>query len=154
MRRILESEALRRFVFLAVLLAAGCAVSDPPCEKGALGIEAGAMQGDGVAIAEVLPGGPADLAGIRRGDVLVSVGGVAAHYACQVPGMVFHRACAPLPVVVTRDGARIEKSITPVDEGPLYDKGCKAGDPAACYRAAWLAGASYKDACTAGSAEA
>jgi TPR repeat protein len=145
---------LRRFALVATLFGLGCAASDSPCEKGALGIEAGAMHDGGVAIAEVLPGGPADLAGIRRGDVLVSVGGGAAHYACQVPAMVFHRACAPLPVVVTRDGTRIEKSITPVDQVPLYEKGCKAGDPTACFRAAWLAGASYKDACAAGSAAA
>src|SRR5215210_3907809 len=92
-RRILKSETLRRSVFLAALLVLHCSASDSACEKSALGIEGGAKEGDGVVIAEVLPRGPADVAGIRRGDVLVSIGGRDVRYACQVPALVFSRDC-------------------------------------------------------------
>ncbi|HEX6100563.1 MAG TPA: PDZ domain-containing protein [Thermoanaerobaculia bacterium] len=147
---------MRTIAFLAVLLFLRCSASDPApaCDKGALGIEAGAAEGDGVAIAEVLPRGPADLAGIRRGDVLVRVGDRDVRYACEVDAMAFHRDCAPVAVVVKRGGATIEKTLTPVDELSLYDQSCLDGDPTACFRHAWLADASYEAACERGSAEA
>jgi hypothetical protein len=130
------------------------APSGHPCDKGALGIEGGAAEKDGVSIAEVLPRSPADLAGIRRGDVLVSVAGHPIRYACQVPERVFHRGCAPVSVVVRHGGERLEKRITPVDQVPLYREACASGDPTACFRLAWLTGGSYADACERGSAEA
>ncbi|MGZ8779945.1 MAG: PDZ domain-containing protein [Thermoanaerobaculia bacterium] len=145
---------MRRFDFLAVLLALRCAVSDPPCEKGALGLEVGALEGDGVVIAEVLPRGPADLAGIRRGDLLLSIAGRGVRYACEVPALVFHRDCAPVTVIVRRGTETIEKIITPAEQTSLYEKGCSDVDPNACFRLAWLTGTSYEDACRRGSAEA
>jgi uncharacterized protein len=145
---------LRTFAFIAALLLFRCSASGPTCEKGALGLEGGAMTGEGVAVAEVLPRGPADLAGIRRGDVLTSIGGRPVRYACEVPAMVFGRDCAPVPVVVRRGGETIETTITPADQVPLYEQGCRDGDPAACFRIAWLQDASYEDACDRGSAEA
>lgn len=112
------------------------------------------MEGGGVAIAEVLPRGPADLAGIRRGDLLLDVGGREVRYACQVPALVFHRDCAPVKVVVRREGALLEKTIAPAEQASLYERGCAGEDPTACFRAAWLSGSSYEDACRRGSAEA
>ena len=154
-RRILKSDTLRRFVFLAALLVLRCAASDSSsCGKGALGIEGGARQGEGVVITEVLPRGPADLAGFRRGDVLMNVGGTAVRYDCQIPGLVFHRDCVPVSIIVKRDGVTIEKTITPAEQTSLYEKACESQDPTACFRVAWLAGGSYKDACDRGSAEA
>lgn len=137
-----------------MLLALGCAARDPSCEKSALGIEGGAKQGEGVLIAEVLPRGPADLAGIRRGDVLLNIGGRAVRYACEVPALVFHRDCSPVSVGVSRDGTTIEKTITPAEQVSLYQQACEAADPTACFRAAWLTDSSYEDACSRGSAEA
>ncbi|HEV7238816.1 MAG TPA: PDZ domain-containing protein [Thermoanaerobaculia bacterium] len=145
---------MRRFVFVAALLALGCAARDRSCEKSALGIEGGAKQGEGVLIAEVLPRGPADLAGIRRGDLLLSIGGRKVRYACEVPALVFQRDCSPVSVIVSRDGARIEKTITPAEQESLYRSACEAQDPTACFRLAWFADATYEDACDRGSGEA
>ena len=136
------------------LLALGCTARDQPCEQSALGIEGGAKQGEGVLIAEVLPRGPADVAGLRRGDVLLSIGGREVRYACEVPAMVFSRDCAPVTVVVSRDGAKIEKTITPAEQESLYRSACEAQDPTACFRLAWFADATYEDACNQGSGEA
>lgn len=137
-----------------MLLALGCAARDSSCEKSALGIEGGVKQGEGVLIAEVLPRGPADLAGIRRGDVLLSIGGRAVRFACEVPTLVFNRDCAPVALVVSRDGAKIEKTITPAEQESLYRSACDAQDPTACFRLAWFADATYEDACNRGSGEA
>jgi TPR repeat protein len=145
---------LRRLVFLSAFLVLRCVAADPPCAKGALGIEGGVAEGGGVVIAEVLPRGPADLAGIRRGDLLLSIGGRGVRYACEVSALVFHRDCSPVSVVVKRGAETIEKTITPAEQTSLYEKGCSDEDPSACFRLAWLMGASYEDACRRGSAEA
>lgn len=139
-----------------MLLALGCVkVADPPsCEQGALGIEPGAAEGGGVAVADVLPRSPADLAGIRRGDVLVSIGGRPVRYDCEVPQLVFTRPCAPVAVVVKRAGETIEKQITPADQQPLYSEACAAGELTACYRVAWLNSEAMDDVCERGSAQA
>lgn len=153
-RRILKSAGLRTFVFLAVLLVLRCTAGDAACETGALGIEPGAQEGEGVAIAEVLPRSPADLAGIRRGDVLTQVGDAPVRYACEVPKLVFGRACAPVRVVVRRGRETIEQTIAPAEQASLYGPACDGGDATACYRMAWFASASYESACDRGSAEA
>lgn len=146
---------LYRLVIVAALLLR-CSAPGPAavCEKGALGIEAGAVEGGHVRIAEVLPRSPADLAGIRRGDLLVSIGGNEIRYACQVDPLVFQRDCAPVSVIVKRGGETIEKTITPADQEPLYTQGCDGGDLTACFRLAWLTDVSYEDACQRGSSAA
>jgi TPR repeat protein len=112
------------------------APSVAPCTKGAFGIEPGAMTPAGVKIAAVLPGGPADVAGFREGDVLQEVGDRRIEWHCEIDALLFHRDCAPVRIVVTRDGAMIEKTLTPIDQVSFYGKACDDGNAAACFRLA------------------
>ncbi len=148
---------MHKLALFAALLTLGCgnAADDPAsCEQGALGIEAGAAEGEGVAIAEVLPRSPADLAGIRRGDILLSIGGKRVRYDCEVPQLAFTRPCTPVAVVVKRGGETIEKQITPADQQSLYAEACAAGEMTACYRAAWLNSEAMESVCERGSPQA
>lgn len=147
---------MHKFALLAALLTLGCgnAAGTADCEQGALGIEAGAVEGEHVTVAEVLPRSPADLAGIRRGDLLVSIGGKPVRYDCEVPQLVFSRTCEPVTVVVKRGGETIAKELTPADQTSLYTEACAAGELTACYRTAWLNSEVQEDACERGSAQA
>src|SRR5687767_7348956 len=118
------------------------------------------MSPAGVAVAVVLPGSPADAAGFREGDVLLEVGGKRVEWHCQVDALLFGRDCAPVPVVVTRDGQRIEKTLTPVDQGSFYEKACEGGNATACFRLTTFESHSDRkvelseEACKNGSADA
>lgn len=121
---------------LAVLLALGCGVAadrPAPCEKGALGIEARSKRGGGVEIAEVLRGGPADVSGLREGDLLVQIGDRRLAFACEVDALAFNRDCAPLRIVVQRDGSVIERSVTPVEQASLFAEACARENALACF---------------------
>ncbi|HEY8506428.1 MAG TPA: M28 family peptidase [Gemmataceae bacterium] len=69
---------------------------------------------DGLPVAGVTPGGPADRAGLREGDIIVAVsdkpvkniGGYMAAMAGEQPGR-------PVKITVLRDGARLELSVVP-----------------------------------------
>jgi len=83
--------------------------------RGTIGVQPGWGQAPvpGVLLAGVMPDGAADRAGIRAGDVLVSIGGV------ETPdGEALSRALQGLGegqdvgVTIHRDGARIEKRVT------------------------------------------
>ncbi len=136
------------------------ATSDVACTTGALGIEPGAMSAAGVSIAAVLAGSPAEVAGFREGDVLQQVGERRIAWSCEVDALLFHRTCDPVRVVVTRDGATIEKVLTPIEQGSFYEKACDDGNAAACFRRATFetdadrAVQLYEEACGSGSAEA
>jgi TPR repeat protein len=136
------------------------APSDVACTKNALGIEPGAMTPAGVIVAGVLPGGPADVAGLRAGDVLQQVDGQRIEWSCTIDALLFDRDCAPVPVVVTRDGTTIEKTLAPIDQSSLYEKACEAGDAQACFRQSTFADESDRaferseQACEKGSADA
>jgi len=79
---------------------------------------------DGVYVTEVLPGGPAEAAGIRKGDVILKVGGEAidadGNYADPLYGRIPFsfllstraRPGQQIPLVVWRDGAEIPLSVT------------------------------------------
>jgi TPR repeat protein len=145
-----------------MIFAFGCglAKNDSPCTKGALGIEPGAMSPSGVPIAAVVEGGPADAAGLREGDVLVQVGARRVTWSCELDALLFGRDCAPVRVVVTREGQTIEKTLTPVEQTSLYDKACDGGDATACFRLATFeadpdrARELYQAACERGSMDA
>jgi TPR repeat protein len=139
-----------------LILRCGVAANEASCEKGALGVEPGLRRGEGVEIVNVVALGPADMAGIRQGDVLLEVGQRKIQYACEAPALLFHRDCAPVRVVVEREGTRIEKTITPADQIPLYDKSCADGNPSACYRRATFTNDArlYEQACERGSPDA
>lgn len=92
--------------------------------RAALGVNIGrAEQGDGVPVLSVSPGGPADTAGIRAGDVLVSVGGKAlqpangrSSQAVLLDFMQGVDAGETVPVEYRRDGktARVDIVVEPL----------------------------------------
>jgi S1-C subfamily serine protease len=96
-------------------------------------------------VAEVAPRSPADLAGFVAA-ICWSASAAMTSATREVPALVFSRDCAPVSVVFRRGDARFEKTITPVDQASLYEQACSEGDPAACFRVAWLNDASYEDA--------
>lgn len=94
------------------------------------------MSPAGIAIVAVLEGSPAAAAGLREGDVLLEVGGKRVEWHCQVDALLFGRDCRPVSLVLTRDGQRIEKTLTPIDQSAFYEKACEGGNAAACFRLA------------------
>jgi TPR repeat protein len=151
-----------RTLAAALLFTFGCGLvqRELPCAKGVLGIEPGAMTPAGAPIAAVLAGSPADAAGLHEGDVLVEVGQKRITSDCEIDALLFGRDCAAVRVVVTREGASLEKMLTPVDGTSLYGKACDAGNAVACFRLATFesdperARSLYEAACKRGSAEA
>jgi len=73
----------------------------------------GVREREGVLIADVMKGGPADAAGLRAGDVIVEFGGVPVK---EVPDLQRQAANAPpgqrLGLVVVRDHARVPVTVT------------------------------------------
>jgi serine protease Do len=75
----------------------------------ALGLESPS----GALVAEIEPGGPAERAGIRPGDVIVAVEGVPIRHADELARQVARRKPgSPLSVTVLRDGKRFELHAT------------------------------------------
>lgn len=179
--------ALRAVVVCAASLAAGigcssspktAAAAPPPAAhcSGTLGFETGpltravrkklALPADtaGAAVTTVLPGGPAQAAGLRAGDVVEQIGDERIGNDCDADKASFHRACQPTTLRVWRSGSVSELTLTPVDEVPFLDKACREGSADACFRAAWLKWNRHVEspdvlseldaACKAGSAEA
>ncbi len=127
-----------RSLFIAVIvLTIGCsgAPNDAAsCDTtGALGIEPDAITPAGAPIAALLPGSPAERAGLQKGDVVVRIGDRRVT-SCGLEALLFHRNCEPVRVVVARDGETIEKTLTPIERSLLYEEGCEAGDATACFR--------------------
>src|SRR5215475_974287 len=73
----------------------------------------GVREREGVLIADVMKGGPADAAGLRAGDVIVEFGGVPVK---EVPDLQRQAANAPpgqrLSVIVVRDHAKVPVTVT------------------------------------------
>ncbi|HYR24234.1 MAG TPA: RIP metalloprotease RseP, partial [Aquabacterium sp.] len=65
-------------------------------------------------IDQVLPGGPAEAAGLRRGDRVVRIDGVAAGDASQLRQIIRNSQARPLNVLILRDGRQVEVTLTPV----------------------------------------
>ena len=141
---------------LLLLLRCGASASDTRCEQGALGIEPGLRRGEGVEIAGVLVGSPADVAGVRQGDVILQIGGRKIRYACELPALLFNLDCAPVRVVLARQGSTTEMTVTPAEQIPLYEKSCADGNMTACYRRASFDRNSrlMEEACERGSPDA
>ena len=121
-------------VFAALLtLHCGVTPADAPCEQSSLGIEA-----SGVRISRVLPGGPAAIAGLQDGDVLVQIGDERIEFACEVERLAVNRECTPVRVIVERDGATIEKTLAPAQQAVVsppqdsLDTACNTGSGSAC----------------------
>ena len=70
----------------------------------------------GIRVASVAPGGPAARAGLRPGDVIVSVGGQPIQQASQLVAAVERAGVGtPLSLLVLRAGAEVPIQVTPVD---------------------------------------
>ncbi|MBF6300152.1 trypsin-like peptidase domain-containing protein [Nocardia amamiensis] len=73
-------------------------------------------QAAGVRIVEVIRGGPADEAGLRRGDLVLSVGRSEVRDAQGIQRQLFTDAIgAELPVTVLRNGAMVDVIAVPVE---------------------------------------
>jgi len=85
----------------------------------------------GALVADVEPGGPADQAGIKPGDVIVAVGGVPIRRADELPRLVAsHPPGTKLDVTVLREGKRMDLSTTlaPMKESRESEReGAKGG---------------------------
>src|SRR6266498_4093340 len=86
---------------------------EPFCNAGTLGLEPGEITHalrqslklpadfTGATVDEVLPGGPADVAGLKKGDVVVKVGTKAITNACELIDEAFdRRGCTPVSVTL------------------------------------------------------
>jgi S1-C subfamily serine protease len=84
------------------------------------GSPGGSAAREGALVASVLPGGPADRAGIRPGDVIVSAGGQAIRGPVQVIGVVEKTGVGSrLPVTINRRGQILELMVVPGDMNRL-----------------------------------
>ncbi|HEV2720360.1 MAG TPA: PDZ domain-containing protein, partial [Thermoanaerobaculia bacterium] len=83
------------------------------CQHGMLGIE----PGRGATVAEVLPGSPAEAAGIKRNDIVVKVGSKAITNECELIDNAFDLpTCSPIAVTLSRGGKTVDAVVKPVDQ--------------------------------------
>jgi serine protease Do len=92
---------------------------------------AGVADGRGAVITRVTPGGPAAIAGLRQGDVIVAFGGRAANDSRALTRMVGEAQIgASVPVDIMRDGRRqrITVSIARLEESGVAAASDRPGD--------------------------
>jgi len=77
--------------------------------------------GDRLVVTGVAPGGPADRAGIERGDLVVAVAGRAVVDLADLWRQVWAlgEAGVPVPLVTVRDGRRIDRTLRSIDRASL-----------------------------------
>lgn len=76
-------------------------------------------QDDALRVAEVVPGSPADRAGLRRGDLVLTAGGAPVSQAQSLQKLMFADAIGrPLPITVLRNGAMVDVIAEPVELTP------------------------------------
>ena len=83
---------------------------------------------------EVIPGSPAEKAGVRAGDLIVRVDEREITNACEAIDALFAGGCASVSVVVARNAVNVELAMTPVDAKPFLSTACKRGTEAAVFR--------------------
>ncbi|MER7546787.1 S1C family serine protease [Actinomadura sp.] len=76
-------------------------------------------QDDALRVAEVVPGSPADRAGLRRGDLVLTAGGAPVSQAQSLQKLMFAEAIGrPFPITVLRNGAMVDVIAEPVELDP------------------------------------
>lgn len=73
---------------------------------------------DRVTVADVVPGSPAQAAGLRPGDILITADGQDLHYTQQVTQRVYGRLGQPIEFEVDRAGQILTIAVTPRTEWP------------------------------------
>ncbi|SPT57925.1 S1C family serine protease [Actinomadura madurae] len=73
-------------------------------------------QDEALRVAEVVPRSPADRAGLRRGDLVLTAGGTPVSHAQSLQKLMFADAIGrPLPITVLRNGAMVDVIAEPVE---------------------------------------
>lgn len=73
-------------------------------------------QDEALRVAEVVAGSPADRAGLRRGDLVLTAGGAPVSHAQSLQKLMFAEAIGrPLPITVLRNGAMVDVIAEPVE---------------------------------------
>jgi S1-C subfamily serine protease len=73
-------------------------------------------QNEALGVAEVVPGSPADRAGLRRGDLVLTAAGVPVSQAQSLQRLMFADAIGhPLQITVLRNGAMVDVIAEPVE---------------------------------------
>jgi S1-C subfamily serine protease len=76
-------------------------------------------QHEALRVAEVVPGSPADRAGLRRGDLVLTAAGVPVSQAQSLQRLMFADAIGqPLQITVLRNGAMVDVIAAPVELAP------------------------------------
>lgn len=85
-------------------------------------------------IRALVPGQPAEQAGLRPGDVILSVNGQRMVFAAQVSGAIAKHPNEPIQIAIRRDGAEQTIAVTPVLQGNDGRIGINIGDAAVSFK--------------------
>ena len=93
----------------------------------------GLSEGEGLLVREIVPGSPAEKAGLAKYDILLQIGGTAVSTAEEIGGIVDGAEGNPLEVQYIRKGQRAALELTPEKrpETPLAQAPADEADPAA-----------------------
>jgi serine protease Do len=88
-------------------------------------------ENQGILVSKIVPGGPADRAGLERGDVLLSFNRQEINSPQNLPKIVAETPVgSKVPLTLIRQGARIEREIV-IGEMPAEDEETEVSDPPA-----------------------
>jgi hypothetical protein len=83
----------------------------PRADPGTIGVNL-RTDGDGVAVASLIPGGPADTAGVRLGDLVTAIDGVAVRSVADATARVVGAPGSPCNLGLSRSGNALALSVT------------------------------------------